>query len=183
MAQFLIDPTDGALALPNGNTISPTLTQTEFREGPVFQAASPHDYGTHPWIHFNFKGGLVEGKPLLVSLCYYDQLLVMVSLTVNLYPPGPADWSNYSLEVEAATKTFHDQLLVGQFGKPTHTVDMSPGHLKAAQATLARSNEWRFNWGSVFSGHDSKGGGTSIVVRYGDRLEEANAAYRRAHPL
>jgi hypothetical protein len=172
-----IDHGNGGVTLPSGLAISPALTQDSFRALPAFQGAQQHDYGTLPWIHYHFSGGRVEGHELLVSLCYYDQLLVYVSMTADLYPPGPKDWSQYSLDVEAATKEFQDRLLVGMFGKPSESGSFLLGGLSKGRETLERPLRWDFPWGSVFSAHDSKGGGTAITVRYGDRLEQASRAY------
>lgn len=117
------------------------------------------------------------GSFFLVSLCFYDQVLVDVSLTADLYPPGPKDWSSYSLKVEAATKQFHDRLLEAMFGKPTKGGSFFLGRLPEGEATLERPLCWTFPWGTVSSYHDSKGGRTAITVSYGNRKEVAAKAY------
>jgi hypothetical protein len=174
-----IDRDNGTVRFPNGLEISPALTQDVFRALPTGSKARSQDYGTLPWIHYHLSGGQIDGKELFVSLCFYDQLLVFVSISADLYPPGPKDWSNYSLEVEAATKQFHDRLLEQLLGNPSKGASFLLGRLPAVKETLERTLRWDFAWGSVFSSHDSKGGGTDITVRYGNRLEEANKAYQR----
>jgi hypothetical protein len=174
-----IDREDGTVRLPNGLEVGPALTQAAFRALPASQNARSEDYGTLPWIHYHLSGGQIDGKDLLVSLCFYDQMLVNVSVTADLYPPGPKDWSKYSLEVEAATKQFHDGLLKRIFGNPSKGGSFLFRRLPERKETLEWPLRWDFSWGSVFSYHDSKGGGTYITVGYGNRKEDASNAYRR----
>jgi hypothetical protein len=173
-----IEPGTGAVTFPNGLAVGADLTRDAFRDGVIFPHARADAVGVPPWMHYHFSGGQLEGKELLASLLFHDQMLVSVSVTADLYPPGPKDWSNYSLDVEAATKEFHDRLLTRLFGSPTESPAMSAAGFSAAQATLARPLNWVLPWGSVWSGHDTKGGGTSVMIHYGNRREEAVKASR-----
>jgi hypothetical protein len=173
-----IDRNDGTVGLPSGHSISPSLSQQAFRQTALFQEARSQDYGTLPWIHYHFSGGVIEGRKLLASLCFYDQILIYVSLIANLYAEDVHDWSSYSLDVEAATKDFHDRILEQILGAPTARRRVSVGQMSPEHLTLACPVTWQFSWGLVGSGHDFKGGITSICVRYGNRHEEANRAYR-----
>lgn len=124
----------------------------------------------------------VKVRPVDVRAATEDlNMVALLGGTVpeDLYPPGPKDWSRYSLEVEAKTKQFHDRLLEGMFGKPSKGGSFLLGRLPEGPETLERALSWRFPWGAVCSGHDSKGGGTYITVSYGNRHEEASKAYRR----
>lgn len=172
-----IDRENGTVRLPSGLEIGPALTQDAFCALPGSGSARKHDHGKLPWIHYRLSGGEVDGKELLASLCFYDQLLVYVSISANLYPPGPNDWSDYSLDVESETKRFHDRLLEEILGSPSDGGSWS--RLPGGQGTLERPLGWRFPWGRVSSSHDSRGGGTYITISYGNRHEEANNAYRR----
>ncbi|MBN1254606.1 MAG: hypothetical protein JXA50_04970 [Deltaproteobacteria bacterium] len=96
---------------------------------------------------------------------------------MDFYPPGPKDWSNYSLDVETATKQYHDALLEGILGKPTESDRLAGVNLDAAHESLAKPLKWDFTWGVVRSSYDFKGGGTYIIVSYGNRQEEATKAY------
>jgi hypothetical protein len=176
-----IDAHSGAITLPNGFAVTANLTQAAFRESEMFAHARAEQAGTLPWIHYQFSAGHLEGKELLVNLQFYDQMLVSVSVTADLYPPGPKDWSNYSLDVEAATKDFHDRLLERQLGA-AESPQVSAARLTPTQAALARPRNWAFAWGAVASIHDTKGGGTFILVQYGNRREEADRAYRERRP-
>jgi hypothetical protein len=179
---MLINPHDGAIKLPNSISIHSELTQDAMLADPLLADAKRKDYGALPWIHHHFCGGEIEGKPLRASVCFYDQLLVFVTLAADLYPPDPKDWSSYSLEVEAQTKRFHDALLTGELGPPTHIEHFLSHDPSGPADTLNRPHRWDYAWGRVWSSHDFKGGGTSIVVRYGNRLEDANAHYRSTQP-
>lgn len=178
MATFRIDPADGSIVFPGGAALGADTTQDAFLATPAGRDARPQDYGTRPWIHHHFTGGAVEGKPLLVSACFYDQMLVFISITADIEPGKAKDWSTYSLDTEAATKRFHERLLEGMLGQPTERLSLGIDRFKGDQATLGEPVSWVYPWGKVTSAHDLKGGGTSIVVNYGNRLEEANRAYR-----
>ena len=176
MPPMHIDPRNGTVTLPNGCAVAASLTQDAFRAGDLFAHARDEGHGAPPWIRYRLAAGRLEGHELLVTLCFHDQTLVHLSLTADLYPPGPRDWSTYSLDVEAATKDFHDRLVEKLLGPPTRTDRLSPGGLTPAQATLACPHWWTFPWGTIVSGHDSKGGSTLVTVRYGDRHEQATSA-------
>jgi len=178
MPSIHIDARDGTIGLPNGQRIGPNLTQDAFRVSPEFASARKRDCGTLPWIHYHFSGGNLDGKELLASLCFYDQILVYVSLCADLYPPGSKDWSNYSLAVEEATKQPHDGLLTRILGKPNKGGSFLLGRLPKGEVTLKRPLFWNFPWGRICSVHDSRGGGTFITINYGDRMDKANKAFR-----
>src|ERR1019366_81488 len=164
-----IDRQDGSVRLPNGFVFGSGLTQDDFRASAMFREAKSHYYGTWPWIHYSFPGGEIDGRDVLVSLCFHDQKLVSVDLTADLYPPGPKSWDNYSLQIEAATKDFHDRLLEYLFAGSAREESFHAGELSKDEAILERPAKWPFPWGTVWSSHDSKGGGTSITINYGNR--------------
>src|SRR5688572_25318733 len=101
-----IDRYTGIVTLPNSYTLGPSLSHEGFRASDVFAHARSN--GTSPWLQYRFSGGHIEGNELLVSLDFYDQMIVSINISADLYPPGVKDWSNYSLDVEAAIKDFHD---------------------------------------------------------------------------
>lgn len=174
---MFIDPATGRVTLPNDFVIGPDLTQEAFRSTPVGSTARSRDSGTLPFIHYSFSSGNVEERELLASLCFYDQVLLTLHLTVNLYSPKElADWSHYSVEVEAETKVLHERLLSRLLGKST-ICDLYSHSPPARLAALDYPEVWNYRWGTIGSYHDSKGGGTFIAVKYGDREEKANAEY------
>jgi hypothetical protein len=174
-----IDRQDGSVRLPNGFAFGAGLTQDDFRASAAFQVAKTQNYGTLPWIHYSFPGGAIDSRAVLVSLCFYDQMLVSVDLAADLYPPGPKSWDTYSLEIEAATKDFHDRLLKYLFAGSTRGKNFHGGELSKDEAILQRPANWSFPWGTVCSSHDSKGGGTSITISYGNRHAEAVQMFKR----
>lgn len=178
MSTFSIAPADGTVRAPAGWCAAADLTQDAMLADPAFAGAESRSYGTPPWIHYHLPGGAIEGKPLLASLCFYDQLLVYVSFSADLYPPGPKDWSTYSLEVEAEMKRFHERVLTDMLGKPTRGGGIFTRRPPKGTKTLDEPVSWKFGWGAVGSYHDSRGGGTYMHVAYGNRLEECSRAYR-----
>lgn len=178
MPSFQIHPDTGQIDLPNGLTIPPSLTLDDFCHDPAYAQAQCRNQGTSAWSHHHLPGGPIDGHELLAVLCFYDQMLVNVDLTADLYPPGPKDWSRYSLDIEAAAKQFHDRLLEQMFGPPTHREHIFPGSLPRTQSALEIPLRWDFSWGQIFSSHDFNGGGTSIILRYADRTEQANRLHQ-----
>jgi hypothetical protein len=169
-----IDPTDGTLSLPSGLTIGPDLTQAVFRDSAAGVAARRLEFGVPPFMHFDIVGGQIDGKDLLVRLCFFDQMLVRIELSIDLYPPEAHDWSHYSLNVEAETKALHERLLLHLLGPPTSGALGNSGDPRGREA-WKHLVQWTFPWGRIASCHDSKGGGTFIAVDYGDRMQQANA--------
>lgn len=174
-----IDPLTGRVSLPNGSVVGPELAREEFMSGPHGDEARKMGSGDVLFMHGRFTAGTIDGHPLLANACYFEDMLIYLDLSVNLYPPHATDWSSYSLDIEAAIKSFHDRLLREQLGEPTRAYPLSLSYLTPAQASLEKSLEWKFPWGRVFSAHDTKGGGTSFSVQYGDRLAEANRLYHQ----
>jgi hypothetical protein len=176
---MFIDKNNGNVTLPSGFVIHVDLTQSLFRQSPCFKNANVKDYGTLPFIHYSFKTEYFEGKPLRISLCFYGELLINVEMIIDLYPPGPKTWENYSLDTEACIKVFHDDLLKQILGKPHKKRDCKWEKWPAQQMPLRYSLEYKYSWGAVHSGHDNKGGSTGIIVSYGNRNQESNDDYRK----
>lgn len=168
---------DGTVSFPNGAAIGGSTTQRTFRLTPVFSDAQCKDNGTLPFVYFQFSGGKFRGKELLVLVYFYGELLVSISISADLYPEGNWDWSHYSLDVQAETKSFHDSLLESMLGPPTRKF-MQPNQDEGVLSTLHQPLQWEFDWGSVHSGHDWNGGGTSIAISYGNRREETSKVYQ-----
>lgn len=176
---MIIDPANGRVMLPSGFVIHSELTREEFLSTPAGAKARSDGNAAALYLHGRFDGGRVEDHPLFANACFFDELLLYLDMTINLYPAGATDWSSYSLDTEAAIKSLHDRLLSEQLGGPTRTLPLPLGITTEAQRALTSTLVWEFAWGQVSSSHDSKGGGTSMNVRYGNRLEEANKAYRK----
>ncbi len=173
-----IDTQDGTVKMPNGFSVGGELSQKAFKASGAFADAQRRDHGTPPWVHYHLSGGSLDGKEILVGFCFYDQMLVDVSITAEFYPPGQRDWSSYSLEVEAETKRFHDRLLEQLLGKCRESKRLSWRRFFGKNAVLEEPRSWRFPWGTVSSCHDFKGGDTTIILSCGHRREEADRAYR-----
>ena len=164
----LIDSHNGYIHLPEGGVISPGLCLDAFEKNPAFAKNKTITSGV-PWWSFLFSGGKINGKKLLVSVHFYDQLLLYVDLSVSHYPP---DQKELSVKIEAATKDFHDLLLKQILGQP-HKTTTSPSSSPDQYPALDRSLAWSFPWGTVFSLFDSRSCSSFIMVSYGNRREEA----------
>jgi hypothetical protein len=173
-----IDRSTGIIHLPSGRVVTPDLTQDDFRATSAGEEVRANHHGTLPWMHYRFGGGEVHGHPFRVHLVFYDQMLVSVTMSADLYPPGQGGWSNVSRDVDAATVQLHYDILIPVLGRPTRTKIMPDVEPRA----LALVAEWDFTWGRVWSGHSPRDGNTSIDIGYGDRDAEARRLYKSIAP-
>lgn len=165
MQTISINRATGAVGLPDGTRITPSLAQEDFRQGNLFRTAGVRP-GAGTWMNYTFPGGSVDGHDLIVILRFDAEKLTSVTLSLDFYPPGPKDWSSYSLDVEAQAKEHYDALLTEILGPPTEAIHLAGMSLAPAHAALSRPLAWHYPWGTVRSAHDSKGGGTYIAVSY-----------------
>lgn len=179
---MLIDKKNGDVLLSNGFKIHADLTQSSFKNTPYFEKATAEDHGTLPFIHYHMNGASLEHKPIHVSLCFYGEILLEVSISASLYPPDSKSWKDYSLDIEAQIKDFHDEQLKEILGKPHKKYGLRGKKWPRHQKSLKYSYEYTYHWGRVFSCHDERGGGTYIFVSYGNRKQEAKEDYRRRNP-
>jgi hypothetical protein len=170
----LIDPENGCVHLPSGGVISPDLTLDTFEADSSFAKDKTISSGV-PWWGYGFSGGLIDGREFLVSIHFYNQLLLSVDLTVSHYPP---DAIHVSEKIEAAAKDFHDRLLEQLLGQPSKTT-VAPSSFTDTYPTLNRSLEWVFPWGSVASIFIGQSCSSLMLVRYGNRFEEADELDRQ----
>jgi hypothetical protein len=167
----LIDPASGFIHLPAGGVVSPDLTLKAFEENTSWANNETITSGV-PWWSYLFPGGRVDGKNLLVSVHFYDQLLLSVDLTVSHYDQ---DQKDLSVKIEADTKNFHDRLLERIFGPPSD-ITFLPTSSPNNYPLLGRSLAWAFRWGTVSSLFVSQSCCSLMMVSYGKRRE---AAYER----
>ncbi|MEM7455299.1 MAG: hypothetical protein AAF456_13190 [Planctomycetota bacterium] len=163
-----IDPSSGAIRLPAGFEIDAELTRDTFLATEEGKAATSPAGGNAPWMNYQVSGGSIDGNDLIVGLCFFEELIVSVDLTVSLYPADKRGWEHYSSDVEADCKRLHEQLLALQLGAPANAID---NESMSQREFLTTRVDWDFDWGQASSFHDSNGGGTFIRICYGDRRE------------
>jgi hypothetical protein len=169
-----IDAKNGFIHLPNGGVIVPDLTLDVFEKDSAFLENRSIASGV-PWWRYAFSAGHIDGKGLLVSIQFYDQMLLYVDMTVNHYPPSQQVPSE---EIEAAAKRFHDSLLERMMGTPAKTAD-SQSSYPDKHPELNRTLKWIFPWGTVASLFIGQSCSALIMVRYGNRYEEAHTIDRQ----
>jgi hypothetical protein len=175
---LLIDPHNGSVHLPDGGEISPDLTLDAFEADSSFARDRTVSSGV-PWWGYDFTGGAIDGKSLLVSVHFYLQTLLSVDLTASHYQRDQKDLSE---KTEAAAKDFHDALLERIFGLP-HKTTVAPSSFPDRYPSLNRTLEWIFPWGTASSLFVCQSCSARMAVRYGNRWEEAHALDRRRHVL
>jgi hypothetical protein len=173
---MIIDKNSGLIELPNGLVITTELVKSDFEESTYGKQAQPYDRGTFPFQWYRLTGGILDVHEIGLDLCFYKEELVMFNACVNFYPVDAKDWRGYSLEIESQTKQFHDKLLRNILGSP-HEKFPIPEH--SYDLRVGDNLAYHYKWGSVWSGYDGFSGNSSIVVRYGSRLEDAQNDYQK----
>ncbi len=172
---MFIDKNTGTIEFPNGLAITTELDKAGFENSAYFGRATPYDHGTLPFQWYSLDGGQVDGRILGVRICFYSNLLVSVEANASFYQPSQEKWENFSFEIESQAKAFHDELLRNQLGKPHKRISRPVGQ---NQPVLDYCIEYRYKWGTVWSGYDERGGSSSIIIGYGSRLKDAQDHYR-----
>ncbi len=169
-----IAPQTGEVTLQNGFIFDASLTQTAFEAQKFHDPARVYNHRT-PWFYHPFVAEKPEGHPLILNLCFYQNVLVSFELTLNLYPEG-AKWSNFSYAREERTQELHIRLVKDWFGAPhkTKRVNSVPQECSA----LAEALLYDFEWGVAWCGYDERSGGTRVVVRYTKNDEWARQDYQ-----
>jgi hypothetical protein len=158
-----IDARTGQVTLPDGFVFDSTLTQTDFESQKLHDPAQVKSPGT-PWTYFPFSAGEIEGHPLSATLCFYHDKLVSFSFQIELTPPGPKSWDNFSFEVEERMQKLHAGLFQGWFGKPHRITKM--GSVDKEFPALGKVLHYNFGWGSAYCGYDERSGGTEASLRF-----------------
>jgi|SRR6185437_8659727 len=139
----MIDPHNGILAFENpAITIRPDVTRPKFLE--ASWARNSSDWVVNePWHSWKLAGEYRSGMiSFLIVLFFQGDRLNMVDLS-NADAAFGETWSEYTLEKEAEREASHNRWLSECIG-----------------------TQRSFDWGTVWSGIDQRGGGASIVIRY-----------------
>jgi hypothetical protein len=139
----MIDPRTGEFSFEQPPLrFGPRLSRAEFLAATWAHNAS--DFVVNePWHSWKLSGTYLSASiPFVVILYYHGEKLSLVE-TCHSDPKFGTSWSDYTIEKEMQRKESHDRWL-----------DTCLGH------------ERTYSWGRVASVHDSKGGGTTIMVRY-----------------
>ncbi len=182
MSSINLYKSDGTITLPNGSSIHDDITLDYFKSAIEFAGAKKQALGTPPWVHLRFLPGYVDDHELIASICFYDQLLVSVSLTINLYKTGKSDGAAVSADTELETKSLHERLLRKLLGSPTRHGGTNAAAPTDESERLNCPFYWEYHWGEIASYHDAESGGTFIKIEYGNRRKESNQAHESRVP-
>lgn len=182
MSSINLYKSDGTITLPNGSSIHDNITLDYFKSAIEFAGAKQQSNGTPPWVYLRFLPGYVDDHELIATICFYEQLLVSVSLTINLYKTGKPDGAAVSAETELETKSLHERLLKKLLGSPTRYGGTNAAAPTDDSERLNCPSYWDFHWGEISSHHDAESGGTFITIEYGDRRNISNQAHENRAP-
>src|ERR1700754_124914 len=143
----MIDTKTGAISVDEVDfVIHPALTREEYLSSPL--AGARVNGGNEPYGSFSPGALEIMGDSFLLTLNFYGSHLTSVDLFANDKRFGTS-WADWSKEKEIQRKRFHESWLGKVLGN-----DRYP---------------YYYDWGSVESFYDEKGGFSYITVRYRKR--------------
>jgi hypothetical protein len=162
----MIDRETGRLVLGEGVEIAPSLTRQELEHRTLGQAARLN-IRNEPYISYQLPSGSFQGRRVLATVYFKAQRLESVDIVLSTEPEG-ASWADWSLEKEMNAKAFHEVVLKDDLGEPHEITLQGVGSpMETEQERNSRTVvKYRYPWGEVLSTYDSRGGFSSIFVRY-----------------
>ena len=139
----MIDKTNGELVIESiPLRIGTRLSRSEFLSLSVGKSAKIV-VKNEPFCSYNIGRHEISGLDFIVIIYFYNELLESVSLT-SVDDKSGESWADWSEKKELEKKEIHDRWLNHMLGK----------------------SSFRYKWGEVWSGYDSKSGFSSIEIRY-----------------
>jgi hypothetical protein len=141
----MIDRKTGEILLPlDGIRVGPSLTREWFLASRVAKECKEL-VRNEPYCSFDLPRVSFQGRCYAWSLWFKGSALTRVSICCADAEFG-LSWDDWSEEKERARERTHEEVLNSALG--------------------ADWREAKYGWGSVFSGYDPKGGGSSVEVTY-----------------
>ena len=134
-----LDIQTGAVLTSGDGRIDPSVSRSQFLQSSHGIIATI-GVKNEPWCSFSLH---LPGETMWLSLQFNGESLESISIC-STDPTFGSNWADWSLDNEMARKAFHDNWLSSQGTRPGET----------------------FHWGSIWSDFDSKGGFSSIVMRF-----------------
>ena len=142
----MIDKTTGTIRAPKWDELlSAETTRSDFLASSLAEGAKVH-VENEPWCSWNLKAVEIDDQKWLFTVFFHGQRITTVDI-MACSPEFGTSWNDWSEEKEIARKACHDDILKKLLGDPPYEYD----------------------WGTVFSGYDAKGGFSSIAVGYPEK--------------
>lgn len=142
MAQEVIDRNTGQLKFSNEFIISKRTTAKQIVDYFGEENVEFRDVQTG-WKHFSVRNAKIGDAYLNLTFYFERDILNMISFTVSDKFFIEGSWDNWSLENELEKQKYYDQWLTKEIGAKRE-----------------------FDWGTIVSFYDNKGGFSSIVLKY-----------------
>ena len=150
-AAFRIDmptPSKGrVLLLPSQFELSSSTTEQTFRSS-ADGSTSTVWLSNPPHVSYRLAEAYAfDGHAFSVVVWFSESTLVAVELSLASDTPHDADWGQWDAAREQTVNQLQTDLLIRRYG--SHPVS--------------------YDWGTIRSDHDPRGGGTSITIRFDPR--------------
>ena len=139
----MIDRRTGNIRLTDSLELRPKLNFDLLEKQSLGEVREVRDMGNgYKWL--DIKNIKIQNEYYIISLCFKEQELTELSMVVNDERFDlSSDWSTWSEEKEKEDLKKYQNWLEKELGKKT-----------------------KFHWGDVWAAYDSKGGSSSIGIRY-----------------
>ena len=139
----MIDKNTGHIKLTDALELKPNSSFDFIESQKLGELQETRDIGNgYKWL--DIKNIQIDNKYLIISLCFKEEKLSQLSMVMNDSPFDlNPDWSSWTEKQEKEDLKKYQNWLNQELGKET-----------------------KFSWGEVKASYDSKGGFSSIGIRY-----------------
>ncbi|WP_347838222.1 hypothetical protein [uncultured Draconibacterium sp.] len=142
----MIDITTGHITIDSNNSINPELTILELKNLNLGESQIETDL-QNGWTRIQVNNLKIDNEYFLMTFSFLNSAIQIISFIVDNKPiQTNKSWYDYSIKNEKLKQKEYSDWLDRQIG-----------------------SKRKFKWGEIESVLDNKGGGSSIVMRYGKK--------------
>jgi hypothetical protein len=142
LTEKIIDSANGHLRFANSFTVSSQTTPEEIVHYFGQENVSINDVKTG-WKHYSVRNIKINDTYFIITFYFDDDILKMLDFIVSDKLMVAGSWDDWSEKKELQNRDYYDSWLTKQIG-----------------------TNRQFLWGTINSFYDSKGGFSSIVLKY-----------------
>ena len=150
-----------------GDRIDVNTKATEFCELPIVRCGMIRHDG--PRLHVALGSRTLAGQAFHVTVVFEGNAIRRVELTA-IIPGQPANWSEWTMESDMATKALHESWAARALGRELEVKPFfTPNRLLPFERKPETAMYAQMAWGQVVSWYDSKGNNPYMTFLYGEK--------------
>ena len=142
MTEKIIDSVNGHLRFANSFSVSSRTTPEEIVQYFGQENVSINDVKTG-WKHYSARNVKINYTYFIITFYFDNDILKMLDFIISDEPIVACSWDDWSEKKELQNRDYYNDWLTKEIG-----------------------SKRQFTWGTVNSFYDSKGGFSSIVLKY-----------------